>query len=49
MTAPPLAGIRVLRLYENELARQTQAALIAQGAYAREHFRQKEGAQGAAG
>jgi signal transduction histidine kinase len=35
----PLAGIRVLRLYENELARQTEAALIAEGAYVREHFR----------
>lgn len=35
----PLAGIRVLRLYENELARQTQAALVAEGAYVAEHFR----------
>jgi len=34
----PLAGIRALRLYENELTRQTEAALVAQGAYVREHF-----------
>lgn len=34
----PLAGIRALRLYENELARQTEAALVAEGVYVREHF-----------
>ena len=34
----PLAGIRALRLYENELTRQTEASLVAEGAYVREHF-----------
>jgi signal transduction histidine kinase len=35
----PLAGIRALRLYENELVRQTESALVSEGAYVREHFR----------
>ncbi len=35
----PLFGIQALRLYENELIRQTEAALISQGVYIREHFK----------
>jgi signal transduction histidine kinase len=34
----PFLGIRALRLYENELTRQTQAALLAEGVYIREHY-----------
>ncbi len=35
----PLFGIQALRLYENELIRQTEASLISQGVYIREHFK----------
>jgi len=35
----PLAGIAVLRLYEDELIRSTEAQLLAQGALVREMFR----------
>jgi signal transduction histidine kinase len=35
----PLAGIQALSLYENELVHQTEASLVAQGAYVREHFK----------
>lgn len=37
--ALPLFGIQALRLYENELIRQTEASLISQGVYIREHFK----------
>lgn len=35
----PLLGIQALRLYESELIRQTESALISQGVYIREHFK----------
>lgn len=35
----PLFGIQALRLYENELIRQTEASLISQGVYIREHYK----------
>ncbi len=35
----PVFGIQALRLYENELVRQTEASLISQGVYIREHYK----------
>ncbi len=35
----PLVGIQALKLYENELIHQTEAALAAQGAYVREQLK----------
>lgn len=41
----PLLGIQALKLYENELIRQTEASLLTSGAYIREQFREEVVAQ----